>query len=374
MNKFIKTRIQDEIGIITLDRAETMNAWHQPMRLEVSAALRAFNADAKAKAVILTGAGDRAWSAGQDLAETMQIKSGAEGEAWALQWIDFYNSMRHMDKAVVAALNGVAAGSAYQYAMLCDIRVGHAGSRMGQPEINSGITSVSGPWIMYDRIGRSRAIELTLRGRMMDGAEAHEIGLIHYLVPQDQVMAKSMELAKSLAAKAPLAMKLTKQRFREMTEAGFEDAMSANRRINAANYASGEPQEAMREFFEERARKKAEQSGAKPKPAGADVWTVDRAKSLKTAAPAKKAPAKKAPAKKSPVKRAAAKKSPARKAAAKPAARKPAKKKTAPKKAAPKKAARKAASKKAAPRKSKARKAAKTGARKSARRGAKRRR
>ncbi len=374
MNTFIKTRIQDEIGIITLDRAETMNAWHQPMRLEVSAALRAFNADAKAKAVILTGAGDRAWSAGQDLAETMQIKSGAEGEAWALQWIDFYNSLRHMDKAVVAALNGVAAGSAYQYAMLCDIRVGHAGSRMGQPEINSGITSVSGPWIMYDRIGRSRAIELTLRGRMMDGAEAHEIGLIHYLVPQDQVMAKSMELAKSLAAKAPLAMKLTKQRFREMTEAGFEDAMSANRRINAANYASGEPQEAMREFFEERARKKAEQSGAKPKPAGADVWTVDRAKSLKTAAPAKKAPAKKAPAKKSPVKRAAAKKSPARKAAAKPAARKPAKKKTAPKKAAPKKAARKAASKKAAPRKSKARKAAKTGARKSARRGAKRRR
>ena len=374
MNKFIKTRIQDEIGIITLDRAETMNAWHQPMRLEVSAALRAFNADAKVEAVILTGAGDRAWSAGQDLAETMQIKGGAEGESWALQWIDFYNSMRHMDKAVVAALNGVAAGSAYQYAMLCDIRVGHAGSRMGQPEINSGITSVSGPWIMYDRIGRSRAIELTLRGRMMDGAEAHDIGLIHYLVPQAQVMAKAMEVAKLLAAKAPLAMKLTKQRFREMTEAGFEDAMSANRRINAENYASGEPQEAMREFFEERARRKAEQSGAKPKPAGAEVWTVDRAKSpAKQAptgkAPVKKAPVKKAPVKKAPIKQQAAKKSPARKAAAKSAARRPAKKKTA-----PKKAARKAASKRAAPRKTKARAVSKASARKSARRGAKRRR
>ena len=376
MNKFIKTRIQDEIGIITLDRAETMNAWHQPMRLEVSAALRAFNADAKAKAVILTGAGDRAWSAGQDLAETMQIKSGAEGEAWALQWIDFYNSMRHMDKAVVAALNGVAAGSAYQYAMLCDIRVGHAGSRMGQPEINSGITSVSGPWIMYDRIGRSRAIELTLRGRMMDGAEAHDIGLIHYLVPQAEVMAKAMEVAKLLAAKAPLAMKLTKQRFREMTEVGFEDAMSANRRINAENYASGEPQEAMREFFEERARRKAEQSGAKAKPAGAEVWTVDRAKSPKKAAPAAKPVAAKKAAvkKKARPKKATAKKATAKKAVTKKALRKPARKKAAPKKrAAPKKAVRKAA-RKAAPRKSKARKAAKTGARKSARRGAKRRR
>ncbi len=344
MAKFIKTQVKDGIGIITLDRAETMNAWHQPMRIEISEALKAYNADSKVRAVILTGAGDRAWSAGQDLAETMQIKGAAEGEAWAKQWIDFYNALRHMDKAVVAALNGVAAGSAYQYAMLCDVRVGHSGSRMGQPEINSGITSVTGPWIMYDRIGRSRAIELTLRGRMMGGDEAHEIGLIHYLVPQKDVMAKAVEVANVLASKAPLAMKLTKQRFREMTEEGFWDSMNANRRINAENYASGEPQEAMREFFEERARRKAQTSAKgtpakKAAPAGAQVWTVDRAKrnaaktkpAKKAAAKTKAAPKKKAPAKKkaAPKKKAAAKKATARKSV----------RRTAPKRAAPKRKA-----------------------------------
>jgi enoyl-CoA hydratase/carnithine racemase len=341
MAKFIKTQVKDGIGIIALDRPETMNAWHQPMRIEIADALKAYNADPKVRAVILTGTGDRAWSAGQDLAETMQIKGAEEGEAWAKQWIDFYNALRHMDKAVVAALNGVAAGSAYQYAMLCDVRVGHSGSRMGQPEINSGITSVTGPWIMYDRIGRSRAIELTLRGRMMGGDEAHEIGLIHYLVPQKDVMAKAMEVAKVLAGKAPLAMKLTKQRFREMTEEGFWDSMNANRRINAENYASGEPQEAMREFFEERARRKAEAGKATKKaaPSGAQVWTVDRAK--RNAATAK--PAKKAAAKKAGPKKATAKKTPASKKKAAP------KKKTAAKKSAARKPARRMAPKRKAP-------------------------
>ncbi|MGE0094923.1 MAG: enoyl-CoA hydratase/isomerase family protein [Alphaproteobacteria bacterium] len=336
MYKFIKTRIEDEIGILTLDRPETINGWHQPMRMEVNDALKKFNADPKVRAIIITGAGDRAWSSGQDLAETMVIKGGEEGVKWANYWIEFYDVLRSMEKGVVAALNGVAAGSAYQYAMMCDVRVGHSGSRMGQPEINSGITSTTGPWIMYDRIGRSRTIELTLRGRMMNGDEAHEIGLIHYLVPQDQVMAKSMEIAKVLASKAPLAMKLTKQRFREMTEEGFRETTQANIAISKENYASGEPQQAMKEFFEERARRKAEREKA----AG------------KSAAPAKKAAAK--PAKKAAPKKAA---KPAKKA--KPAAKKarPAKKKAAPKRKVAAKAAKRGAAKRGAAKRPVARRA-----------------
>lgn len=318
MYKFIKTRIDGEIGVLTLDRPETMNGWHQPMRMEVSDALKKFNADSKVRAIIITGAGDRAWSSGQDLAETMVIKGGEEGVKWANYWVEFYDVLRSMEKGVVAALNGVAAGSAYQYAMMCDVRVGHSGSRMGQPEINSGITSTTGPWIMYDRIGRSRTIELTLRGRMMNGDEAHEIGLIHYLVPQDQVMAKAMEVAKVLASKAPLAMKLTKQRFREMTEEGFRETTQANIAISKENYASGEPQEAMKEFFEERARRRAE----KEKAAGKNAAKPKAAKPVKKAAPkkaakpaAKKAKAK--PAKKAKAKPAKKKAAPKRKAASK---------------------------------------------------------
>lgn len=312
MYKFIKTRIEDQIGILTLDRPETINGWHQPMRMEVSDALKKFNADSKVRAIIITGAGDRAWSSGQDLAETMVIKGGEEGVKWANYWVEFYDVLRSMEKGVVAALNGVAAGSAYQYAMMCDVRVGHSGSRMGQPEINSGITSTTGPWIMYDRIGRSRTIELTLRGRMMNGDEAHEIGLIHYLVPQAQVMAKAMEVAKVLASKAPLAMKLTKQRFREMTEAGFRETTQANIEISKENYASGEPQQAMKEFFEERARRKAEREKAAAQSAKPAAKKAEPKKAAKPAAKKAKPAAKKAKAKAKPAKKKA---TPKRKAA-----------------------------------------------------------
>ena len=254
---FIKTRVEDGIAILTLDRLETMNAWHKPMRDEVAVALRAFNADQAVGAVILTGAGDKAWSAGQDLAETQAIAGGEEGAAWAASWRDFYDALRCMDKGTVAALNGVAAGSAFQFAMQCDVLVGHAGSRMGQPEINSGIASIMGPYLMAVRIGRSRTAELALRGRIMSGTEAHEIGMIHYLVEPGEVMPKALELARLLAAKPPLAMKLTKQYLRTLVQEGYDDVNKANRRYQAECYASGEPQKWMAKFFEERARRKA---------------------------------------------------------------------------------------------------------------------
>jgi enoyl-CoA hydratase/carnithine racemase len=150
------------------------------------------------------------------------------------------------------ALNGVAAGSAFQVALLGDIRVGHSGVRMGQPEINSGIASVTGPWIMKEMLGLSRTIELTLTGRLMLADECQHIGLLHHVVPADQVMPKAMEIACELAAKPPVAMRLDKQRFKETTEAGFRDAIQAGIRIHAESYASGEPARMMAAFFQKR--------------------------------------------------------------------------------------------------------------------------
>jgi enoyl-CoA hydratase/carnithine racemase len=125
---------------------------------------------------------------------------------------------------------------------------------MGQPEINSGIASVTGPWIMKEMLGMSRTIELTLTGRLMDAEECRHIGLIHYLVDQDQVMPKALEIARALAAKPPVAMRLDKQRFREMTEPSFRDAIEAGIRIQAESYASGEPARMMEAFFQARAK------------------------------------------------------------------------------------------------------------------------
>ena len=194
--------------VVTLNRTEKLNAWNTAMRVELSKVLGELNADDGIRAIVITGAGDRAFSAGQDLEETMQFSSGEEAREWFLTWREFYDSLRQLDKPCLAALNGVAAGSAFQFAMLTDVRVGHAGSRMGQPEINSGIPSVLGPLLMVPRLGLSRTVELTLSGRMMNGDECHRIGLIHHLVAADKVMEKSLEVAALLASKPPIAMRL----------------------------------------------------------------------------------------------------------------------------------------------------------------------
>jgi enoyl-CoA hydratase/carnithine racemase len=251
MADFIEIETHGQTGLLRLNRPEKLNAWHKPMRDEIMAALKDFDANESIRAIIMTGAGDRAFCAGQDLAEAHGFDVTAS-EAWMHEWEAYYETLRSLSKPIIMALNGVAAGSAFQVALLGDIRIGHPGVRMGQPEINSGIASVTGPWIMQSMIGMSRTIELTLTGRMMEAEECHRIGLMHHLVPADQVLPKALEIAALLAGKPPVAMRLDKQRFREMTQAGFEEAIQAGIRIQGESYASGEPARMMEAFFRAR--------------------------------------------------------------------------------------------------------------------------
>ena len=260
MSDSVLVSIDDGIATLTLNRPERLNAWHTPMREVVAEALHALNRDASVGAIVLTGAGERAFSAGQDLAETMAFDSGEAAREWFLSWRAFYDSLRSLDKGCVAALNGVAAGSAFQFAMLTDIRVGHPGTRMGQPEINSGIPSVLGPMLMLPRLGLSRTVELTLTGRMMDGEECLRIGLIHHLVEPDQVMSKAREVALVLASKPPLAMRLNKRRFRDVSDPDFDEAFASGAAIEAEAFDAGEPQREMEQFFAVRAGRSSQDS------------------------------------------------------------------------------------------------------------------
>ncbi|MEJ8320966.1 enoyl-CoA hydratase/isomerase family protein [Pseudomonas oryzihabitans] len=245
--------IQGAVAVITLNRPGKLNAWTTPMRNEIIEALERFEADDAIRAIIMTGAGDRAFSAGQDLSEAHDF-DGERAVAWVGEWQRYYAALRGLSKPLVMALNGTAAGSAFQVALLGDIRVGHPGVRMGQPEINAGIASTTGPWIMNSMLGMSRTIELTLTGRLMQADECHRIGLIHHLVPAEEVFTKALEVAEALAAKPPVAMRLDKQRFREMTEAGFQDSIEAGIRIQREAYESGEPARMMEAFFQQRAK------------------------------------------------------------------------------------------------------------------------
>ncbi len=256
MGEFVLVETIGRVRRLTLNRPEKMNAWNTPMRDQLVAALEGAEADPAIAAIVLTGAGDRAFGAGQDLSESKGFDAD-RAETWMGEWKRLYNLFRLGRKPIVAALNGVAAGSAFQVALLCDLRVAHPGVKMGQPEINSGIATVTGSWIMREILGLARTIDLTLTGRMLDAREAMEFGLISRLVDSaDQVQDAALELAEFLAGKPPVAMALNRARFAAMTQPGFDDAMSEGVRIQREAYCSGEPQAMMEKFLASRAARK----------------------------------------------------------------------------------------------------------------------
>jgi enoyl-CoA hydratase len=255
MKDSVLVEVRGAIGILTLNRPQILNAWNAPMRSRLVEGLDELEANEAVRAIILTGAGDRAFGAGQDLNETKTFDPD-RAELWMGEWERLYDRIRSLSKPIIAALNGVAAGSAFQVALLCDLRIGHDGVTMGQPEINSGIASVTGPWIMREMIGIARTIDLTLTGRMMDADECVRIGLINRIVPKDKVMEATLALAGELAGKPPVAMRLNKARFREVTEESFRECLTAGVRNQREAYATGEPARMMEQFLAVRAARK----------------------------------------------------------------------------------------------------------------------
>lgn len=256
MTNFILTDQHGPCRVITLNRPEVLNAWHSGMRSELVDALAAAEDDASVGAIILTGAGERAFGAGQDLNETKTFDPD-RAELWIGEWERLYDRIRSLSKPLIMALNGLAAGSAFQVTLLGDFRIAHDGVKMGQPEINSGIASTTGPWIMMEMIGLARTTDLTLSGRMMEAAECVSIGLINRIVPRDQVLEASLALGEELAAKPRLAMKLNKQRFREVTEVRFREALAAGVRNQRIAYEDGEPNRMMEQFLASRGKAKS---------------------------------------------------------------------------------------------------------------------
>lgn len=237
-----------ETAVITLNRPQVMNAWHKDMRDQLIDCLDACENSASTKAIVIQGAGDRAFCAGQDLNYVGDFDADAARD-WIEEWRTLYQRVRTLSKPTVAALNGVAAGSGFQFALLLDIRIGHSQSRMGQPEINAGIASITGPWIMREILGHAKTTELVLTGRIMDGKEAFKLGMINELVDQQEVFPRAMELATELGAKAPLAMKLNKNWLRQITQQGFDEAFEHALVAHAKSYESGEPQNTSKAFL-----------------------------------------------------------------------------------------------------------------------------
>lgn len=256
MSTDVRVERHRDIALITLDRPHRYNAWTSAMRDGLTEHLRALDADDAVRAVVMTGAGDRAFCAGQDLAETQAFVDGGDVDDWLTRLQRCYDAFRGLGKPLVGAVNGVAAGSGFQAVMMMDVVVAHPAVRMGQTEINSGIPSIFGTWMMTERLGRARATELALNGRLMGAEECHQLGLVHHLVPREQVVERAFAAARELAAKPPVAMRMSKRALRDANQAAYEAAFRAAAVGQTEAFLTGEPQRVMAAFFAERARRR----------------------------------------------------------------------------------------------------------------------
>jgi enoyl-CoA hydratase/carnithine racemase len=244
----VHTERRGRVAIVTLNRPERLNAVNFPLRSELMAALARLNHDHAVGAIVVTGAG-RGFCAGEDLSEAASITLDHVSRLFNHQR-GMYLAMRDLSKGCVAAVNGVAAGEGLHLALCADLRVGHAGVRVGMPEVAMGQPNMLGAFLVGLHGGIGLAREMALTGEWIDAARAYDLGLLSKLVPEDQVLPQAIEEAEKLAAQPPLAVSLTKRRFREVTQAGFEAASDATARAALESFAAGEPQTAMRKFLE----------------------------------------------------------------------------------------------------------------------------
>ncbi len=239
------------IAILRLNRPNALNAVSGELARHLAESLVELDADDSVDGIVLSAAGDRAFCAGVDLREARNIEV-AEVEEWFGLVCNIYRQILHTEKPVVAALNGIAAGAGFQMALVSDLRVAHEGARLGQPEINAGIPSVMGSYWMSLHLGWAKNQELSLTGRLMPAVEAQELGLINFLVEPDRLIAKACEVAEDLSQKPATAWRRTKERFREIALAGFNEAFRAGVLGQQEAFAKGEPQAVIDAFLASR--------------------------------------------------------------------------------------------------------------------------
>lgn len=246
----VEVVVEDGVARLTLSRPGRLNAVDAEMRGRIVDLLAGFADDAAVKAVLLTGAGD-AFSSGQDLDELAAVDSGGAAE-WIRALGAFYQAVRLFPKPTVAAVNGIAAGAGMQLALHADIRIGSPLARFAQTEINVGLPSILGPWVMQRVIGFGATMDMSLTGRIVEADEALRIGLLSRIVAGDALPEEALALAKALGARPAVAIRETKAWMAEIDGKTFPETIEAAARSMATAFASGEPGARIAAFLERR--------------------------------------------------------------------------------------------------------------------------
>ena len=241
---------RDGIGVITLNRPKVLNALNSALMRELGEALTAFDGDDDVAVMVITG-GEKAFAAGADISE-MQSKGFAD-----VYKEDFITSeweqILRCRKPVIAAVSGYALGGGCELAMMCDFILAADTAKFGQPEIKIGAIPGSGGTQRLTRfVGKSKAMEMCLTGRMMDADEAERSGLVSRVVPADQLLDEAMKTAGQIAGLSRMAVSMCKESVNRSYETTLSEGVLFERRVFHSIFATEDQKEGMAAFVEKR--------------------------------------------------------------------------------------------------------------------------
>ncbi|NIG52866.1 enoyl-CoA hydratase/isomerase family protein [Chitinophaga sp. Cy-1792] len=206
MYQTISTKLEDNTLIITINRPDKMNALNQTVMTELALAIDEVYSKKEVKSAIITGSGEKAFVAGADISEFLQL-TPSEGEELASKGHVVFHRIENCPKPIVAAVNGFALGGGCELAMACHFRIASENAKFGQPEVNLGlIPGYGGTQRLTQLIGKGKAVELMLTGDMIDAANAFQWGLVNHITPLADLLPKAKSLLAKIHTKAPLAV------------------------------------------------------------------------------------------------------------------------------------------------------------------------
>ncbi len=247
--EFILAEIDGAIGVVTLNRPKVLNALSPDLMAEVTAALRAMEADEAVRAVVITG-GPKVFAAGADIADMAERTSvdqlvRDQTGRWA--------GVSALTKPLIAAVNGYALGGGCELALMCDLIIAGDSARFGQPEINLGIIAGAGGTQRWPRTtGKYVAMEVNLGGSAITAQRAYQLGLVNKVVPAELTIEVAKRTARQLAEKPPLALRMAKESVNQALETPLQAGLANERKNFYFLFSTQDQKEGMRAFLEKR--------------------------------------------------------------------------------------------------------------------------
>ena len=239
----------ENVGIVTLNRPQALNALNFELVNELADALTAFDRDSTIRCMVITGAGDRAFAAGADIKE-MSDKSPID---MMMGGFEAWKRIKGLHKPLIAAVGGYALGGGCELALSCDMVVASENARFGQPEILLGVIPGAGGTQRLTRVlGKYRTMEMVLTGVQISAQEMAAHGLVNHVVPKGEHLAEAIKLAKKVAEQAPIAIRLAKEAVNAAFETSLEEGLEIERRNFFLLFATEDMREGMQAFIEKR--------------------------------------------------------------------------------------------------------------------------